>query len=311
MHIDPSTPLPDEILDDLDFSEIPDTLRVWNISAAYYTDEPSTEEFEYVGREMWLLIDQSTQFRLKRFITWQNVAAMAACIALILSVGILLMQQPTSVTAPLGEQLSYQLPDGSTLLLNSGTRFEYSKKFGDTSRKLTLNQGEIFLNVKPSSIPFVVESFDAETRVLGTSFNVRSWPDEINAATNVSVESGKVRVIPSAAPDISVTLEAGESARIQPDGQVPLVSQISETSNETSNWTNGEFKFSSYPLGNVAKEIERRYDVKISIQPPDLESLTIGILKEAPESAEEIIRDICALNCEYRVIPGGFVLTPR
>ncbi len=308
MSTTPRPSLPDEILAHLDYSEIPSTLRVWDLSTAYYADEPSDDEFEHVCRDMWPHIDHATRFRLKRLMTWRSVTSLAACFALILAVGFLLLQQPVSVTAPLGEQLSYQLPDGSTVLLNSGTHFEYNKKFGETSRELILKQGEIYLEVLPSSIPFSVESFDAQTQVLGTSFNVRAWPDEIDAGTDVKVKSGEVRVIPHAAPESAVTLLAGESARIQPDGQSPLRYQ---TSGETYNWADGEFKFSSEPLGNVAKEIERRYDVEISFVSSDLESLPIGILKEAPESAEEIIRDICALNCEYRVVRGGFELAPR
>jgi len=312
MHTDPNPSLPDEILDHLDFSEIPDTQRIWELSAGYYSAEPPTEEFEYAGRNMWPLIDKATRPRqLNLVFTWKRSMALAACIAVFLSVGIWLMQQPTSVFAPHGEQVTHELPDGSTVMLNSGTRIKYSKNFGNSSRQLELRAGEIYLNVQRSSIPFVVKSFDAETEVLGTSFNVRSWPGEINAATGVAVESGKVRVTPRSASNLSVTLIAGQSAKIQPNGQKPLVVEDSQDSSESYAWVNGDFKFSEQSLGNVTKEIERRYDVKIEIQPPSLESRSIGILKESPESVEEIISDICTLNCTYRATPDGFLLTPR
>jgi len=60
-----------------------------------------------------------------------------------------------------------------------------------------------------------------------------------------------------------------------------------------------------------SEEIERRYDVEITIGSPALETLSIGVLKESPESAEEIIRDICALHCDYRAVPGGFSLEAK
>lgn len=311
MSKEPNHSLPDEILDHLDFSEIPDTLVVWQLSSSYYHDEPSEEEFKAVGNDMWPLVHRATQPYLKRIATWPRAAVLAACIAVILAVGITLTQQPTSIFAPHGEQLSHQLPDGSTVLLNSGTRIAYNKDFGESSRELILKEGELFLDVEHSSVPFVVKTFDAETRVLGTSFNVRSWPDEINAATDVTVESGKVQVIPRTAVYLSVVLTAGQSARIQPDEQKPLVTYGPESPVENYIWVDGGFKFSEQPLGNIAKEIERRYDVEITLESPDLESLSIGILKQSPKSAEEIIFDICTLHCEYRAVANGFVLTPR
>ena len=311
MRKNPDSLLPDEILERLDFSEIPETQRVWELSANYCTSEPSTEEFKLTGKNMWLLIQQATQPRLIRMITWRRSVALAACIAVILSVGITLTQRSTSVVAPFGEQITHELPDGSILNLNSGTRIKYGKGFGDSSRELTLEAGEIYLNVEHGTIPFIVESFDAKTEVLGTSFNVRSWPDELNAATDITVESGQVRVTPLADSDLAVTLTAGQFTRIRSDGQKPLVMQTSENEPQEQAWMNGGFKFSEQPLGNIAKEIERRYDVEIVIESQSLKSLSIGILKQSPESAEEIIQDICALHCEYRATPDGFMLSPR
>ena len=236
--------------------------------------------------------------------------AWAACIAVVLAVGITLTQQPVSVTAPLGDQITHELPDGSSIVLNSGTDIQYKRNFGKTSRNIILREGEVFLNVVPNSTPFVVESFDAHIEVLGTSFNVRAWPDQINAATHVFVSSGQVKVTPVAASELAVTLATGQSAQVRHDGQAPLVMESIQGPMQRA-WVDGGFKFSDEPLGNVVEEIERRYDVEITIVSPALETVSIGILKESPEGPEEIIRDICALkdtDCDYRAVPGGFVL---
>ncbi len=315
MRTDHNPPLPDEILDNLEYSEIPDTLRVWELASSYYSDEPSSQSLEDVGDSLWTLISKATQPRIIRMMTLRNSLALAACIAVILSVGVIFsLQQPTSVIAPFGQQLTYELPDGTTLMLNSGSHIEYHNDFGESSRELTLEEGEIFLNVEHDNIPFTVESFDAVTEVLGTSFNVRSWPDELNATTNVSVKTGQVRFTPLSDSDLSVTLDAGESAHIGSKGEKPLIIQTPDTEPETVPWIDGGFKFSGQPLSNVLAEIERRYNVKITLDSPSLKSRSIGIFKQSPESAEEIIRDICAireLNCIYRAVPDGFVLTPR
>lgn len=309
--MDPNPSLPHEIREQLDASEISDTQNVWEYSAAYLSEEPSDEDFVNLGKDMWPAIQQATRPKLQKIVPWRHIripAAAVACIAILISIVIPLTEKQVLLTAPTGEQISHQLPDGSTVQLNSGTQLQYSRKFGHSSRQLTLT-GEAFLNVTPSSIPFVVHSFDAKTEVLGTSFNVRAWPHEISAATYVSVEEGQVRVIPLANRAMQVTLQAGQSARVQPTGQAPLITQTAHSNDYT--WIHGGFKFSDRPLKNIAEEIERRYGVSIKIDSPSLASMSIGILKQSPENAEEIIRDICELHCDYRTVSGGFVLTSR
>jgi len=311
MTTDHNSRLPDEILEHLEYSEIPDTLKVWQLASSYYADEPSPNDFEHTGDQMWSHIHQASKPVILRLIAWRNSLPIAACIAVILCIGVLISQQPTSVVAPLGEQLTHQLPDGSHIILNSGSHIEYSKNFGKSSRELILHEGEIFLNVEHQSISFIVQSFDATTEVLGTSFNVRSWPDELQPSTGVIVKTGQVRVTPHNNSDLSVTIGAGESAHIRSSGLAPLVEKISTDESDPYAWIDGGFKFSGQPLGNVVKEIERRYNVKIDIDSPDLQSLSIGILKQSPENAEDIIQDICGLHCEYLTVPDGFILTPR
>ena len=316
MNTEPYHPLPREVQSELDHAELAETLEAWQLSEWYCSQEPPLNEFRQMGAGMWPAIEEATRPRLTRVFIWRRAPrmtvsfALAACIAVVLAVGITLTQQPTSVTAPFGEQLTHELPDGSSIVLNSGTDIQYEKNFGESSRKLILREGEIFLNVVPNSTPFVVESFDAYTEVLGTSFNVRSWPDEINAATHVFVSTGQVKVTPVTASELAVTLAAGQSAQVRHDGQAPLVMESIQGPIQRA-WVDGGFKFSGKPLGNVVKEIERRYDVEITIASPALETMSIGVLKESPEGPEEIIQDICALKitaCDYRAVPGGFVL---
>ncbi|MCY4170561.1 MAG: FecR domain-containing protein [Bacteroidetes bacterium] len=315
MHSDHNSTLPDEILEHLEYSEIPDTLRVWELASSYYDDEPSSQPLASSGNDMWSLINKATQPRIIRMINFRNSLALAASIAILLSVGIFFsLQQPNSVVAPLGQQLTHELPDGSTVMLNSGSVIKYDDDFGSTSRELTLKEGEIFLTVEHDELPFTVESFDAVTEVLGTSFNVRSWPEELDAATNVSVKTGQVRLTPLRDSDLSVTLSAGESALISSKGEKPVVTQAPDSESDRFPWIDGGFKFSGEPLLNVLSEIERRYNIKITVDSPDLKSYSIGIFKQSPANAEEIIRDICTiseLNCEYRAVPDGFVLTSR
>jgi ferric-dicitrate binding protein FerR (iron transport regulator) len=70
------------------------------------------------------------------------------------------------------------LPDGSTVFLNAGSSIFYDKHFNGTLREVTL-LGEAFFDVvKNPDRPFIVHAGGINIRVLGTSFNVRSYPDE-------------------------------------------------------------------------------------------------------------------------------------
>lgn len=84
------------------------------------------------------------------------------------------------------------LPDGSTVLLNAGSRLSYHDSFGDTVREVTLT-GEAFFDVKHDPAhAFRVRTGNVTTTVLGTAFNVHAYPEEKNVT--VTVARGKVKV---------------------------------------------------------------------------------------------------------------------
>ena len=89
------------------------------------------------------------------------------------------------------EILQVQLPDGSNVTLNKGSKLIYPGKFGD-ERELYLN-GEAFFEVsKDPDRPFIVESGNVKVEVIGTSFNFYGFKNE--NVVQVIVESGKVAV---------------------------------------------------------------------------------------------------------------------
>lgn len=94
-------------------------------------------------------------------------------------------------TNPRGQKLIVSLEDGSTVKLNAESTIRYSTDFRN-SRVVEL-EGEAFFEVKRDPAhPFVVKSQNLETTVLGTTFNIRSYPEE--PMSKVSVASGKVQV---------------------------------------------------------------------------------------------------------------------
>ena len=154
--------------------------------------------------------------------------------------------------------------------------------------------------------PFSVQTFNGTVMVLGTEFNVRAWPNDIDPVTEVAVASGRVRFMSHRDPEKNVTLEAGQLARLALESDTPKILDETNTENALS-WRTGGFKFASHPLGTVVNELERRYNVRINVSSTIPLNTPVGILADNPRSAEEIIRDLCEYNgYEYRAVPAGY-----
>jgi ferric-dicitrate binding protein FerR (iron transport regulator) len=125
---------------------------------------------------------------------------------------------PTQISekkCPLGQKLTFELEDGTLVKLNAGSRLLFPDSFLENQRKVTL-EGEAFFEVsRDEQRPFIVQTEELTTIVLGTSFNVKSYSDE--AETSVAVVSGKVKVMKSADVDIEgseyLLLEKNQMAR--------------------------------------------------------------------------------------------------
>ncbi|HEY4155290.1 MAG TPA: FecR family protein, partial [Puia sp.] len=68
------------------------------------------------------------------------------------------------------------LPDGTQVWLNSGSKLHYKNDFDKSIREVSL-EGEAFFDVvKEVDHPFIVHTSAINVRVLGTAFNVKSYP---------------------------------------------------------------------------------------------------------------------------------------
>lgn len=87
--------------------------------------------------------------------------------------------------------LDIYLPDSTHVWLNEDSKIAYASDFNSSERRVTLS-GEAYFEVRrDEEVPFIVQTGTAETRVLGTTFNVRAYEDE--ESIEVAVTSGKVR----------------------------------------------------------------------------------------------------------------------
>jgi transmembrane sensor len=99
----------------------------------------------------------------------------------------------------------YTLPDGSSVTLQPNSVLKISPGFNRAMREVQLD-GEGFFEVTPDKKkPFFVYTRDVTTRVLGTSFTVRSFQKDKNVT--VAVKTGKVSVYSNSPTSFSRTQE--------------------------------------------------------------------------------------------------------
>ncbi|HMB90975.1 MAG TPA: FecR domain-containing protein, partial [Rhodothermales bacterium] len=276
-HNKPHTPpLPEEVWDALKpereeerEEERAALAETWALAEHYRDLEPDEATFQQMGADIWATLEATIQEesaaevapaplrlvksrpRIFQLRPWHQVA-MAACLALLIGVVFILSQQSITHTAPFGETATIDLPDGSQVILNSGSTLSHQRTFGEEIRRVTL-EGEAFFSVAKSEIPFVVGTFNGTTTVVGTQFNVRAWKDDIEPATDVSVLEGKVRLAAQQTAQHAITLTAGESARLVAQSITPT--PLEESVDNALAWRTGSFKLVK-PLGTVARELE-------------------------------------------------------
>ncbi|MGO4294871.1 FecR family protein [Chitinophaga sp. RAB17] len=234
------------------------------------------------------------------------------------------------VTTDAGMKTRIRMADGSTILLNAGSTLRYPEKMDKAFREVYLT-GEAYFDIKhAASRPFIIHAEKMDVRVLGTSFNIRSYKEEdfeetavISGAVEVVVKEGQqvFRIAPNekvllrkASAEKDTKGNAVNTATTQ--GNIVIerqpLSPISSTDSsrvlETA-WINNQLIFQNETLSAIVQRLERWYGVKIIIRDPQLAALRfsgradnvpieklLNILQEIQPFKYSIQDDIITIN---------------
>ncbi len=112
-----------------------------------------------------------------------------------------------------GSKSRVQLPDGTIVMLNAGSKLAYNKDFGKGIREVTLT-GEAFFDVKKmKSVPFVIHTSSIDIKVLGTVFNVKAYPED--KKTETSLIRGSIEVTIRNRPNDKIILSPSEKLVVE------------------------------------------------------------------------------------------------
>jgi len=178
------------------------------------------------------------------------------------------------------------LPDGSKIYLNSGSYVTFPKKFAANERRVEL-KGEAFFEVtKNQEKPFIIESNDAEVRVLGTTFNVNA--NLPNHEVQVYVETGLVQLARKNKENEKILINPGDVGKLT---NIDLKKEINTDANIIS-WKTKEIVFNNHRLEEVISILNKTYKVNIYTNDPDIKNLSYTSTFKDQE-IESILNVIC------------------
>jgi transmembrane sensor len=213
-------------------------------------------------------------------------------------------QKSNQIVAQNGSVKKLLLNDGTIVWLNAGSSIKYDVNFGKTNRTVYL-EGEAFFEIghnKKTSIPFLVNTKNYTIRDIGTRFNLKAYPNDSFFETTVvngevavegnsnsnPHETNRIYVKPHQVLKIFYRPEKDdkkESVQSPVSYTEVRVSQIDSSKVDIyDGWKDDLLIFDGSTLDEIAKVLERRYNVKINIDDQELQHIRYsGSFKSVPD----------------------------
>jgi len=250
--------------------------------------------------------------RQKLLHSYLQIAKYAAILLMVFGTGIivqhlgwglaeekLVYQKNTSITAPLGQMTNLVLPDGTKVMLNSGSTISYHGNFSLGERFVSLSGEAYFDVVKDRKHPFVVLTSLLNFEVHGTAFNIEAYPTE--NSTNTTLVEGSLSAISKTDKEL-IRLAPGENLHF--DGKTSKITVSNVNTGLYTSWKEGLMTFRNEKLKDIAKKIERWYNVEVVINNPKIgeESYFGTIMKNKPIDQILVVLKLTS-SLKYRIIP--------
>lgn len=207
-----------------------------------------------------------------------------------------------TLIVPRGKRSNLVLADGTKVWVNSGTTLKFPAEFEHDKREIWID-GEIYLDVKKNeNQPFYVNTSRMVIDVVGTSFNVSAYNEDVEhkvvlveGCVNVNVDSKKTR--------------------LQPDQM--LTASINDISVKNVNvadfvsWKDGYLQFSNEELSAILTRLSRYYDIPV-ISEEGIGTMECKGKLVLFDNLEEVLETICkTLPVEYTIGQDGVFVTKR
>jgi transmembrane sensor len=183
---------------------------------------------------------------------------------------------------PKGAKSTIILADGTKVIMNSDSRLKFPESFSGETREVYLT-GEAFFDVTHNAkAPFIIHTSKMNIKVLGTEFNVKSYPEDSTSETTLI--RGLIEVTLNDRPSDKIILRPKEKLVLSNEVSEKNISSIAASSPVTearllignihyispkdssiveTSWLNNKLVFQNESFGKLAIDMERRYGVNI------------------------------------------------
>ena len=190
------------------------------------------------------------------------------------------------IHVPYGKSSVVALADGTLINLNAGSSLRYPNGFKAEGNREVFLTGEAYFQVShDAKRPFLVHTDDLEIEVLGTHFNVQAYADEKNS--NTLLVNGVVQVKQTANPEDAVVLKPGMQASYTQGSKSLEIASVNTAPYIA--WVKGQLYFDQADFPQIARILERKFDVQIQVNNTALKKEKFTAKFKA-ESLEQILK---------------------
>ncbi|WP_372637900.1 FecR family protein [Fodinibius sp.] len=246
---------------------------------------------------------------------WLKVAAMALIIVIAGGIGLYFSYNDLSSTHAQsevtfeqrtlsnGQTATLRFGDESVIRLNAGSTLRYPEKFSRDKREVYL-EGEGFFSVsRDESRPFIVHAGRTTTRVLGTSFNVRAYDDNVQVAVAegkvaVSREEEEVESGGGSSETETIYLTGNQWVTYRSAGQ--LIEKGEGNIEELIAWKDKKLVFTDKSLVHIADRLERWYNIDIVLSDSSFKERRMSASFEDEPLTEVLAVIALSLDLDYK-----------
>ena len=336
-----------ELLSEM-LNQRPEEVSTWNEAAYMRHLIDYKEDFfsDNITDDTAILASETTgnSSRVRKFFLNKITLAVAGVLIFLGSWKIFFTKNPaekitpnaiSSITTKNGNRTKITLPDGSSVWLNVGSKLDYNPAlFNQQVREVYLSGEAFFEVIKNPKKPFLVNAENMLVKVLGTSFNLKSYPGEKHS--EASLIHGSIEVTIPGKPQEKHILSPNDKFVVSNTGNLIQKTQAKTANIEKSEskkpettfsiekinflpekniiletaWVDNRLEFRSESFHDVAKKMERWYDVDISFTSKKVEDkiLTGSFENETIEQALVALKIAESFN--YRIEGKKIIIKP-
>ena len=268
-------------------------VRMQNAHALTHLSKLSKNESE--GRRSFQVFLQQIKTKKRQKIVQLTMQYAAAALILIASTFFATQyfltdtgnnKEINTLVVPAGQRAHLTLQDGTSVWLNAQSTLTYPARFSGKTRRVTVS-GEAYFDVTANpKKPFIVSTQNTEMKVLGTQFNIYSYPG--TGCIKTDLVEGSLMVYNKQSPKVGVTLKPNEQIVVK-DGNM-LVGEMQNS--DYFLWKDGIYSFENERLLDIIEKLQLYYDVKIIVKDPEIFNVRYTGKFRQRDGIDEILRII-------------------